>query len=108
MVFNFYDVLSLLQDVFFFLGYFSGSNSFEEKLSMEEEAKYIRLMSEKNDQDAKRKLIIHNLRLVAHVSKKYASCSISQEDLLSIGTIGLIKGVKMCIRDRNNGKAGNI
>ncbi len=93
MIFNFWDILSLLQDVFFFLGYYANNNSFEEKLQPEEEARLIKLILEENDCDAKQKMIVHNLRLVAHVCKKYASCSISQEDLLSIGTIGLIKGI---------------
>ena len=47
----------------------------------------------KGDEDARNILIERNLRLVAHVSKKYASTNIDQDDLISIGTIGLIKGI---------------
>ena len=47
----------------------------------------------KGDEEARNILIERNLRLVAHVSKKYASTNIDQDDLISIGTIGLIKGI---------------
>jgi len=93
MFLNYIEILKLLQDVLFFLGYFSPSNTFLEKLSKEDEEKYIRLMIDENDGEARSQLINHNLRLVAHITKKYSTCSISQEDLLSIGTIGLIKGI---------------
>jgi RNA polymerase sporulation-specific sigma factor len=50
-------------------------------------------MKEKNSEEARQKLILHNLRLVAHIVKKYYSSSKNQEDLVSVGTIGLIKAV---------------
>jgi len=68
------------------------NNVFPDPLSKEEEEKYIEL-SLKGDKDARNKLIEHNLRLVAHIVKKYVSKSDDQDDLISIGTIGLIKGV---------------
>lgn len=73
--------------------YASGSNSFPDILSPEEEEKYLRDF-EAGDLEARNKLIEHNLRLVAHIVKKY--CQNSREnagDLISVGTIGLIKGV---------------
>ncbi|NLW69892.1 MAG: RNA polymerase sporulation sigma factor SigK [Eubacteriaceae bacterium] len=97
----FLGVLALLRRVFFFLGYFSPSKSFEARLSKEEEEEYIRLMCEQKDPLAREKLITHNLRLVAHVSKKYSTCPISKEDLLSIGIIGLIKGINTYIPEKS-------
>jgi RNA polymerase sporulation-specific sigma factor len=68
------------------------NNVFPEPLSKEEEEKYIELFL-KGNKEARRKLIEHNLRLVAHIVKKYDSNTNDQDDLISIGTIGLIKGV---------------
>ena len=93
MLLNIFSVLDLLQDIFFCLGYFSPGSTFSEKLSKEEENECIHKMVYDKDMEARNKLISHNLRLVAHVLKKYSSCPISQEDLLSIGTVGLIKGI---------------
>ena len=67
-------------------------NVFDEPLSKEEEEYYVdRLLD--GDKNARNKLIEHNLRLVAHIVKKYESKNISSDDLISIGTIGLIKGI---------------
>ncbi|MCL1914207.1 MAG: RNA polymerase sporulation sigma factor SigK [Eubacteriaceae bacterium] len=90
---TFLQILSLLEQVFFFLGYFSPSNTFLEKLSKEDEYDCLLRFAQTKDEEARQKLINHNLRLVVHITKKYSACSISQEDLLSIGTIGLIKGI---------------
>lgn len=70
------------------------SNSFPQPLSEEEEAYYIQRLEEHGDDNARRKLIEHNLRLVAHIVKKYDNTGEDLDDLISIGTIGLIKGVK--------------
>lgn len=67
------------------------SGSFPKPLSESEEALYLKKMKD-GDEDAKNILIEHNLRLVAHIVKKYADSSDS-DDLISIGTIGLIKGI---------------
>ncbi len=76
-----------------FLGMASYSNNvFPEPLSQDEEEKYLQLMHAGND-DARNKLIEHNLRLVAHIVKKFEHNVQEQDDLISIGTIGLIKGV---------------
>lgn len=70
----------------------SNASSFPRALSSKEEAELIR-RCELGDNEAKNKLIEHNLRLVAHVVKKYYSGAVEQDDLISIGTIGLIKAV---------------
>ncbi len=80
----------LLSGLFYSLQLHSGS--FPKPLSPEEERKYLEL-SAQGDLTARNILVERNLRLVAHVMKKYYSQSADQEDLISIGTIGLIKGV---------------
>lgn len=67
-------------------------NVFPEPLTKEEEEKYIELMM-KGDKNARSVLIEHNLRLVAHIVKKFESFKEDTDDLISIGTIGLIKGI---------------
>lgn len=67
-------------------------NSFPKPLSKKEELKYLSMLKDKNE-EAKNKLVNHNLRLVAHISKKYRSKNECLDDLISIGTIGLIKAV---------------
>ena len=68
------------------------STDFPEPLSPEEEEKYIDLML-KGDTNARNILIEHNLRLVAHVAKKYTNYQKDSDELISIGTVGLIKGI---------------
>lgn len=65
---------------------------FPEPLSSSEEKKYLEQMA-KGDDEARNILIERNLRLVAHIAKKYCSSNVEQDDLISIGTIGLIKGI---------------
>ena len=77
---------------FSFVGYISSSNLFPEPLSSDEEKTYLDKM-ENGDLSAKNVLIERNLRLVAHIAKKYSSNNCSMDDLISIGTIGLIKGI---------------
>lgn len=78
----------------------SGNNgSFPKPLTAEEEKKYIALY-EKGDEDAKNILIERNLRLVAHIIKKYYTQAEEQDDLISIGTIGLIKGISTYRADK--------
>ena len=67
-------------------------NSFPKPLTSAEERKYVDMYLS-GDENARAKLIEHNLRLVAHIIKKYYTQSGDQDDLISIGTIGLIKGV---------------
>ena len=73
-------------------GYIQGGNLFPEPLTQEEERKCLIQMS-KGDEEARNILIERNLRLVAHVAKKYSTSKVEQDDLISIGTIGLIKGI---------------
>ena len=67
-------------------------NAFPQPLSAQEEALYLKRLQE-NDEEARDMLIKHNLRLVAHIAKKFESLSEDTDDLISIGTIGLIKGI---------------
>ncbi|MGI6039803.1 MAG: RNA polymerase sporulation sigma factor SigK [Eubacteriales bacterium] len=78
----------------------SGGGSFPKPLSAEEERKYIELAAT-GDKKARDILIERNLRLVAHVIKKYYTDPGEQEDLISIGTIGLIKAVNTFDKDKN-------
>ena len=74
-------------------------NVFEPPLSKEDEEMYIERHL-KGDKEARNKLIEHNLRLVAHIVKKFDSKYVDQDDLISIGTIGLIKGVDTFSNDK--------
>lgn len=74
-----------------FIGYLS-NNSFPQPLSEEEEKKYIKRLL-RGDEVARNILIEHNLRLVAHIVKKFESSGYDPEDLISIGTIGLVKAI---------------
>ena len=84
--------LGIFQDFFFLIGYVTNYNLFPEPLSATEEAEYLEKYKN-GDENAKRILIERNLRLVAHIAKKYANSQTDQEDIISIGTIGLIKGI---------------
>lgn len=81
----------LFKDLFIFTAAYA-NNIFPDPLTKEEEEKYITLMLN-GDVDARNKLIEHNLRLVAHIVKKYEHTHSEADDLISIGVIGLIKGV---------------
>ena len=84
--------LTFLQTAVFVVGYISNNNLFPEPLTAEEEKIYLEKFAN-GDEEARNILIERNLRLVAHVAKKYNSANADQEDLISIGTIGLIKGI---------------
>ena len=81
----------LFKDFYIFSAAYS-NNLFPDPLSREEEDKCIEL-AKMGDKDARNKLIEHNLRLVAHIVKKYDNKKEDVDDLISIGTIGLIKGI---------------
>lgn len=87
----FFNVFELLKELFCFTGSYS-NDVFPEPLSPEEENACI-IKKMEGDKEARNKLIEHNLRLVAHITKKFDSKLVSNDDLISIGTIGLIKGV---------------
>ena len=82
--------LGLLRRLFFMTGYFS-NGSYPQPLSPEEEAECLRRYKA-GSKSARDKLITHNMRLVAHIAKKYGKNDL--DDLISIGSIGLIKGVE--------------
>lgn len=84
-------LLILIKSMAFFTGSYS-INVFKDPLTKEEEEKYIKLMQE-GDKHARDELIEHNLRLVAHIVKKFNPKGEIMDDLISIGTIGLIKGI---------------
>ncbi len=84
-------LIALLKSLIFFTGSYS-INVFPDPLPKEEEEKEIQKMLLGN-KDARNKLIEHNLRLVAHIVKKYESKEYDTDDLISIGTIGLVKGI---------------
>ena len=84
--------LAFLNSAIFLVGYISNNSLFPEPLSSEEEKKYLERLKE-GDEEARNILIERNLRLVAHVCKKYSTAKVEQDDLISIGTIGLIKGI---------------
>ena len=88
MLFN---LMYIIKDMLFFTGSYS-NNVFPSPLSDEEEEEMIKRMLT-GDKDARNTLIERNLRLVAHIVKKFESKNTSPDDLISIGTIGLIKGI---------------
>ena len=85
-------ILEFLKGIFFCAGYLSGGKSFPKQLSPEEENKLL-LRHMQGDEQARHKLIEHNLRLVAHIAKKFAKTNTDTDDYISIGTVGLIKGI---------------
>lgn len=95
--------LEFLRTVFnslFMILHINQNNEFPRALTKEEEARYLELYEKNGDLNAKNKLIEHNLRLVAHIIKKYYSVGYEQDDLISIGTIGLIKAVNSYTTDK--------
>ena len=93
-------VYLLSNSLFFTLRLSGGSGSFPKPLKPDEERLYLERLA-KGDMEARNVLIERNLRLVAHIIKKYYAQSGDQEDLISIGTIGLIKGISTFKPDRN-------
>ena len=82
----------LLKNMLFFVLHVENNNIFPKPLSQDEELDSFKKMSQ-GDKAARNKLIEHNLRLVAHIVKKYSQSPSEQDELISIGTIGLIKAV---------------
>ena len=85
-------MLGSLLGLFLLILHIGQTGSFPPPLSEKEEHELLKKMAE-NDESARAELIEHNLRLVAHIVKKYYANADDQDDLISIGTIGLIKGV---------------
>ena len=93
-------LLLLANSLFLSLHLAGNPGSFPKPLSAQEEKQYLERCAN-GDMDARNKLVEHNLRLVAHIVKKYYTQADNQDDLISIGTIGLIKAVNTFRPDRN-------
>ncbi len=96
----FFKILKYLRELSIFTASYS-NNIFPEPFTKEEEEKYLDAFF-KGDKAARNQLIEHNLRLVAHIVKKFDSKAKEQDDLISIGTIGLIKGVDTFQKNKGN------
>lgn len=92
--------IEFCQKAFFVLGYISNNSLFPEPLSPEEEKEFLEKYMQ-GDEEARNILIERNLRLVAHICKKYNIPNMEIDDLISIGTIGLIKGINTFNQDKN-------
>lgn len=92
-------LVNLIHELIFLAGYVGNGNAFPKQLSPADENKYLELYKN-GDISARNILIEHNLRLVAHIAKKYANEN-NIDDLISVGIIGLIKGINTFSPDRN-------
>ena len=81
--------------------YIGGADILPSPLGSEEENRMIELLGTEQDKEARSSLIEHNLRLVVYIAKKFDNTSVGVEDLISIGTIGLIKAINTFNRDKN-------
>lgn len=97
------NLLTLLKNLIIFSSYMTEKSSFPKPLSKEKEQEYL-VLSTKGDKDAKEILVKHNLRLVAHIAKKYANYG-DNDELISIGSIGLIKAVESFKSDKGTSLA---
>ena len=97
------NLLTLLKNLIIFSSYMTEKSSFPKPLSKEKEQGYL-VLSAKGDKDAKEILVKHNLRLVAHIAKKYANYG-DNDELISIGSIGLIKAVESFKSDKGTSLA---
>lgn len=94
-------ILNLLGGIFAFAGHIGSGSSFPEPLPPQEEKDCLARL-EKGDPEARRLLIEHNLRLVAHIAKKYTTPRRDADDLISIGVVGLIKAVSTFNAQKGN------
>jgi len=92
-------LMKIASAVYYFALHVKGAGSFPPPLSAEREAELLE-KSRNGDDDARNELIEHNLRLVAHIVKKYYNTGADQDDMISIGTIGLIKAVSTFNADK--------
>ncbi len=93
-------LFQIISNLYYFALHVTGAGSFPAVLSAKRETELLE-KCRAGDIDARNKLIEHNLRLVAHIVKKYYSTASNQDDLISIGTIGLIKAVSTFKTDKN-------
>ena len=91
--------MKIASAVYYFALHVKGAGSFPPPLSAEREVELLE-KSRNGDDDARNELIEHNLRLVAHIVKKYYNTGADQDDMISIGTIGLIKAVSTFNADK--------
>lgn len=94
-------LFSLISKILFFTGKLETKNAFEKPLSNEDEKKYF-IQMQNGDIKAEEMLIKHNLRLVAHIAKKYKNQNNDLDDLISIGSIGLMKSIKTFSYEKGN------
>ena len=92
-------LMKIASAIYYFALHVKGAGSFPPPLSAEREAELLE-KSRNGDDDARNELIEHNLRLVAHIVKKYYNTGADQDDMISIGTIGLIKAVSTFNTDK--------
>ncbi|NLA83705.1 MAG: sigma-70 family RNA polymerase sigma factor, partial [Clostridiales bacterium] len=92
-------IFFILAKCLFVLAHISGNNSFPQPLSAEEEEYHLTQYA-KGSEESRNILIEHNLRLVAHIVKKYVNTGKEIDDLISIGTIGLIKAISTYNREK--------
>ena len=97
------NLLTLLKNLIIFSSYMTEKSSFPKPLSKEKEQEYL-LLSAKGDKETKEILVKHNLRLVAHIAKKYANYG-DNDELISIGSIGLIKAIESFKSDKGTSLA---
>lgn len=100
ILFYLISLIEFCKTAFFVLGYISNNSLFPEPLSPEEEKECLEKYMQ-GDEEARNILIERNLRLVAHICKKYNIPNMETDDLISIGTIGLIKGINTFNQDKN-------
>ncbi len=93
-------LLQLASSIYYFALHVTGAGAFPPPLSAKKEKELLE-KSEQGDMEARNKLVEHNLRLVAHIVKKYYATGAEPDDLISIGTIGLIKAVSTFKADKN-------
>lgn len=96
----FLEILKAAVNSLFMILHINQTSEFPKALSKEKEQELLKKYEENKDMNARNKLIEHNLRLVAHIIKKYYSVGYDQDDLISIGTIGLIKAVDSYSADK--------
>ncbi|MCL2177133.1 MAG: RNA polymerase sporulation sigma factor SigK [Firmicutes bacterium] len=97
----FFGLIALFGRVLFFTGYINNKSSFEKPLGEADELKYLTLIQNEKCKIARDKLVTHNMRLVAHIVKKYSNVNLETDDLISIGSIGLIKAIDAFKLEKN-------
>ena len=87
------NIAEIIRQMLLLAGYMNLNEAFPEPLPKQEEERLILLLCEKGDEQARNKLIEHNLRLVSHIAKKYINTGEDLDELITIGSIGLVKAI---------------